>query len=190
MAERSKSKAVNVHLIDPTGKAREPYVVLARMVSTHRDDLRDTRFVLYWHTKWIPNADGNVPLVKVSFRHDRERLVADYDIAIEINKEAWDAAPLGSNLHEAMILHAISFVQLAHDSDGEEKVDENGLAVFRRATPDVVEFTNVVAVFGSYTDKLRQFSERLAAQAKADPAPERQAKPRRSRAAKPATAQG
>jgi len=156
MAERSKSKTVTTRLIDQK-KSPEPYRVLNQLVASHRDDLADCKIALFWRTGWLPDPDGNLHHTKTILRGDRERQLANFDLGIEINQDVWNAAPDDGSFRHAMILHALCRVQQKVDGDGEPKENDLGLPVYRSRREDIREFQDVVAMYGSYHERLDAF---------------------------------
>lgn len=154
MGERSKSKAVRVKVLDRE-ESRDVYKILDRVVRNHRSDLEGAKIALAFREGWIPDADGNLIHSATRLRGDAERQLADADILVELNAEVWNAST--PELREAVVLHALCRVMPKHDADGEPKFTETGLPVFRRRKPDVQEFQEVVAAFGSYHQRLAEF---------------------------------
>lgn len=170
MAERSKSKTLTCELVSPKGD-HEIYRLLDELINTHRDDLANCRIAIFWRVGWHEDADGNRTFCVARLRNDGERQLAKWDVRIEVNREVWEAADNlsnGGDLKRAMLLHGLCQVAQKFDADGEPKETENGMPVWRRRREDIREFTDVVALYGSYHAKLQHFVN-AAMDAKSEP---------------------
>lgn len=154
-------KRVNVKLLDRehAGKVTGPYKLLDLLVAEHHSHLVDAKIAIAWRFGWRADADGRVILVSVKKGSDLDREMHGYDFVFLINHEVWNGGGFSERAQLRLIDHACCRCQVSKDSNGEEKIDENGRTTYRMRKPDIVEFCEVVARHGLCTDDLTAFAQ-------------------------------
>jgi hypothetical protein len=130
---------------------------------TVHERLDGCRIACAWRFGWKPDADGNTQLYAVKKASDFERLKSSYDFVVIVGHEFWNSSGC-TREHKLFILdQALTHIQAAVDTNGDQKEDENGSPVWRLRKPDVVTFVEVVGRRGPMFEELRDLQRRLRA---------------------------
>jgi hypothetical protein len=158
-----KRKAVNVKLIERkhAGKIVEPYRILEALVAEFHEHLKDAKIALAWRFGWRADADGRLRLGSCKKGSDLDRALANYDFVIQLNHEAWNQSGFDSEKRTALIDHELCHAQVACDTNGEPKLDDQGRTCYRIRKHDVEEFSEVVARHGCYKADLEHFAAQM-----------------------------
>lgn len=167
MGRRRKSekqkprKKVNIALLERThaGKITGPWRIMEQYIEDHHRHLIDATMMIAWRFGWKPDTDGQQTLVQVRKGSDLDRETAGFDFVILLNHEVWNAGTFSEEQMAALIDHALCRCAVSNDANGQPKMDEKNRIVWRLRKPNIVEFKEVVARHGCYTDDLQEFAD-------------------------------
>lgn len=166
MARRRKSAAERRKKVTVTklerfhaGNVTTPYRLMDEIIAAHHPHLADANICIAWAHGWKADADGRLQLGKMKKGSDLDREMHGYDAVMLLNHLAWNAAGFSEAQMRALIDHELCHLQVACDSDGEAKLDENGRTVYRIRKHDLEEFREIVARHGCWKDDVRKFAE-------------------------------
>jgi hypothetical protein len=161
-AAGERRKKVTVELIKRkhSGTVTEPYKIMEEVIQTVKEHahLRDAKIAMAWRIGKKADADGRLWLGSAKKGSDLDRAMHDQDFVILLNKEVWNSS-IKEAYKVALIDHELCHCQVACDTDGQPKLDENGRKVYRIRKHDVEEFTGVVRRRGLWKDDVRKLVE-------------------------------
>lgn len=135
------------------------YKLMDELIAAHHTHLAEAKIALAWMYEKKPDADGRLVLGRCKKCSDLDFQMSEHDFVIQLNFEAWNAAGFSEVQMRALLDHELCHAQVAKDTNGEEKKDENGRTVYRIRKHDVEEFQEIVARHGVWKDDLRSFAE-------------------------------
>lgn len=163
--KRPKAKAVPFRYIEPDSEAGRPlYALMHDLIESYHEELTQARIALAWQIAWQPDVDGHVTLSqcrKVSelAREVKDKDVAAFDFILLLSRTFWEDPIVRDDQRQALLDHALYYGAVTHDVDGEPVVDERSRTVYRIRKPDIVEFSGIVARYGTYTRDLENFAK-------------------------------
>lgn len=154
-------KKVTVKLLEREhqGKVTTPYRIMERTVKDHHSHLKDAKIAIAWMFGKKADADGHLNLGKCKKGSDLDRTMHGYDFVILLNHEAWNGSWFTEDMMNALIDHELCHAQVAKDSNGEVKLDEEGRQCYRIRKHDVEEFQEIISRHGKWKSDIRSFVE-------------------------------
>lgn len=150
-----KTKALKVQLVD-RDEHPDPYRLLALAVERWHPELKGARFALFWKFDVKPDRDGKLVLGAARKASDWQREVTEYDLFIDLNRDAWDCFSEAQQL--ALVDHEASHFALVVDAEtGATQRDDRGRVCYRLVKHDLEEFQGVVARHGFYLNDIENF---------------------------------
>jgi hypothetical protein len=121
--------------------------------------LRDAKIAIAWRFGKKADADGRIWLGMTKKGSDLDRSLHGYDFVIVLNHDAWNQASFSEAQMTALLDHDLSHCAVAHDTNGQVKLDELGRKVWRIRKHDLEEFEGVVKRRGLWKSDVRSFVE-------------------------------
>lgn len=148
VSKEPKRKAVKVRLAprEHAGQVTEPYRIMEAIIESDRQDLKDVRIGIAWHTGWRPDADGVRTHGKCIKRTDLDRSLDTYDVMIVLNEQSWKGFDDAGK--QRLIFHELEHAQVARDKNGEPLIDDKNRIVIRMKRHNVADFADVIERFG------------------------------------------
>lgn len=159
-AKKKSRKKVTVKLLARihAGKVTEAYRIMEELIKKHHAHLAEAKIAIAWRFGWNANADGQLKLGQAKKGSDLDRELHEHDFVILLNHEAWNQGGLNEKQKIALIDHELCHCEVAMDSNGETKFDEQGRTCYRIRKHDIEEFKDVVSRHGVYTRELEEFA--------------------------------
>lgn len=156
--EKSRKK-VTVKLLERkhAGKTTEAYAIMDKLIEQHHSHLSGAKIAIAWRFGWKANTDGRVTLGQAKKGSDLDREMHDHDFVILLNHEAWNGGSLNEQQRVALIDHELCHCQVAKDSNGETKTDENGRTCYRIRKHDCEDFKEVISRHGLWKPDVEDF---------------------------------
>ena len=130
--------------------APEVKVVAEKLIEKYHGFLRDAKFsYVFKDATW--NKNGKPCAGEVKLMSPYHHVLTGYDFGIIINYKYW--LELDNRLREAVLDHLLSSCTADEDKDGNLK--------WKKESPSVNEFPEVIGRFGAYTEELRIFDDAL-----------------------------
>lgn len=165
MAKRKKPKRTKMRAIEGDD-LKQVKPLLTRAVAEWHPELTKARFALVWVLNLEPDQDGRLVLGKAKRASDCDRELADHDLIVFLNRDAWTDLSEAQRL--ALIDHELSHFTLVLDEDGDPRKDDRGRLCFRMVKHDLGEFRSVVKRHGCYLSDIEAFAAAIA-ESKASP---------------------
>lgn len=135
------------------------YNLLESAIANWHPDLAQAKFCLVWNYSWAGES-GSSHLGSVQKCSDLYRQLTDFDWIIYLNPEVWRNGQVTDETRLAILDHCLCHITLDIDKEGEPRVDENGRQLYKKQTPDLVEFSQVIERHGfGYRQELSKIIE-------------------------------
>jgi hypothetical protein len=163
-----KRKRVTVKLLPArhAGKVPEAHAIMRELIKKHHQHLSDAKIAIAWRLGWKCDADGRQKLGQVKKGSDLDRAFSKFDFVILLNYEVWNQGGLDKKQKLALVDHELCHCQIANDSNGEPKIDDEGRTCYRIRRHDVEEFIEVTKRHGLHTHELIAFAQKGIADSK------------------------
>jgi len=157
--ERRKKVTIKLLKCEHAGQVTEPYRIMETIIGKYHEHLQKAAIAIAWRIGWKTDADGVRKLGQCKKGSDLDREMHGYDFVILLNYEVWKDV-LTPEQKMALMDHNLAHAMAAVDSNGDQKLDENGRLVWRLRRHDLEEFTDVVTRHGCYLSDIERFVQR------------------------------
>jgi hypothetical protein len=159
--ERRKKITISLAERKHAGQVITPYRIMEELIEAVKEHahLRDAKIAIAWRFGKKSDADGRLWLGTAKKGSDLDRSLHGYDFVIVLNHDAWNQASFSEAQMTALLDHELSHCDVAHDTNGQVKLDELGRKVWRIRKHDLEEFEGVVKRRGLWKSDVRSFVE-------------------------------
>ena len=148
LAKPKKHKKVTIEPAERmnAGRVIAPYRIMESLIDGPCKHLADARIAIAWRKGW-PAVQDRIKLGQMKMASDCDRAYKDYDFLMLLNAEVYrqgaNEESLTMTIHWCLLCGAPAL-----DREGEQKTDEKGRACWNTRKPPIVQFPEILKIYG------------------------------------------